>query len=120
MNNKQNQASLIWKHRRSISSWGDYFQKKGYNPKEIHSNEDADWHKVTKTILIINFFLNSKVNTADLENCAPDVDRARACKTSETRPIFRAHIFCILERKKSLDLQIYSQIGKKVKSYSEF
>ena len=38
-----------------------------------------------------------------------------ARKTSETCQIFRARTFCLLERKKSLDLQIYSRIGKTIK-----
>ena len=35
-------------------------------------------------------------------NCAPDADRAS--KTSETRPILRAHKFCLVKKEKSLDL----------------
>ena len=37
---------------------------------------------------------------------------AQARKTSETRPIFRASKLCIVKKKKSLDQQIYSRIGK--------
>ena len=36
------------------------------------------------------------------------IARARAYKTCETQPIFQARTFCGVERKKSLDLQIYS------------
>ena len=40
---------------------------------------------------------------------------APARKTSETRPIFRARIFCLLKKKKSLSLQIYNKIDKTMK-----
>ena len=43
------------------------------------------------------------------------IGRAGARKISEMRPIFRARRFCLLERKKSLDLQIYSRIRKTMK-----
>ena len=43
------------------------------------------------------------------------IRRARARKTSETRPIFRANTFCLVKRKKILDLQVFSQIGKIIK-----
>ena len=35
-------------------------------------------------------------------------------KTSERRPIYQERKFCLAKRKKSLDLQIYSRIGKTV------
>ena len=46
-------------------------------------------------------------------NCAQDADPAR--KTSETRPIYQVCKFCLVKKKKSLDRQIYSRIGKTMK-----
>ena len=43
------------------------------------------------------------------------IGRDRADKTSETRPIFRARKFCLVKKKKSLDPQVYSRIGKTMK-----
>ena len=43
------------------------------------------------------------------------IGRARAHKISDTRPIFRAGTFCLVEKKKPLDLQDFSQIGKTMK-----
>ena len=43
------------------------------------------------------------------------IGRAQVRKTSETPPIFRACKFCLTKMKKSLDLQIYSGIGKTMK-----
>ena len=40
------------------------------------------------------------------------IGRGRARKTSETCPIFRARTYCLVKKKKSLDLQIYSRIGE--------
>ena len=40
---------------------------------------------------------------------------ARARKTSEAHSIFRARTFCQVKKKKTLDLQISSQIDKTVK-----
>ena len=40
------------------------------------------------------------------------IGHAQARKTPETHPIFRACKFCLVEKKKSLDLQIYNRIGK--------
>ena len=48
-----------------------------------------------------------------LEKRAPDADRA--CKTSEARPIYQVRKFCLVKKKKSLDLQIYSRIDKTMK-----
>ena len=38
-----------------------------------------------------------------------------ARKTSGTRPIFRAHIFFLVKKKKILDLQVFSRISKTMK-----
>ena len=46
-------------------------------------------------------------------NCAPDAHRAR--KTSATRPISLALTFCLIKKKKTLDLQVFSRIGEKMK-----
>ena len=43
------------------------------------------------------------------------VGRAWGRKTSEARPIFRVRKFCLVEKKKSLDLHIYSRIGETIK-----
>ena len=43
------------------------------------------------------------------------IGRARTCWTSETHPIFRAHTFCLIKKKKSLDLQVFSRIGTTMK-----
>ena len=43
---------------------------------------------------------------------------ARARKTYEMRPIFRAPTFCVVKSKKPLDLKIFSQIEKIVKMLS--
>ena len=50
-------------------------------------------------------------------NCARPMpsERARARETSETHPIFRTGTFCLAKNKKLLDLQIFSQIGKRMK-----
>ena len=45
---------------------------------------------------------------------AMSIGHAQARKTSETRQIFWAHKFCFV-KEKSLDLQIYSRIGKAMK-----
>ena len=39
----------------------------------------------------------------------------KACKTSNTHPIFQACRFCLVKKKKILHLQINSQIGKTMK-----
>ena len=39
-------------------------------------------------------------------------DADRAWKTSEEHPIFRSHIFCLIKKKTTLDLQYFSRIGK--------
>ena len=43
------------------------------------------------------------------------VGRARERETSETHPIFRAHKFYFLKKKKSGHIQIYNRIGKAMK-----
>ena len=43
------------------------------------------------------------------------IGRAWVRKTSKTRPIFRARTFGVVKKKKSLDLQIYSRLGKPMK-----
>ena len=40
---------------------------------------------------------------------------ARARKSSETRPVFRVRKFCLVKKKKLLDLEIYSRVGKTMK-----
>ena len=47
--------------------------------------------------------------------CARCRSGARAHKTSETRLIFRARTFCFAKKKKTLDLQVFSRIGKTTK-----
>ena len=46
-------------------------------------------------------------------SCAPDADRAS--KISEARPIFRACKFCLVKKINSFDLQISSQVDKRIK-----
>ena len=43
------------------------------------------------------------------------IGRAWARKTSETRPIFWARTFCLAKKKETLDLQVFSRIGKSLK-----
>ena len=43
------------------------------------------------------------------------IERAWERKTSETRPIFSVRKFCLVKKKKSLDLHIYSRIGETIK-----
>ena len=40
---------------------------------------------------------------------------ARVSKTPEARPIFWARTFCFVKKKKPLDLQVFSRIGKTMK-----
>ena len=40
------------------------------------------------------------------------IGRARACKISETHWNFRARAFSLVKKKKILDLQVFSRIGK--------
>ena len=46
-------------------------------------------------------------------NAVAELDKA--CKTSNTHPIFQACRFCLVKKKKILHLQINSQIGKTIK-----
>ena len=49
-------------------------------------------------------------------NCAPvPIGRTQARKTSEAHPIFWANTFCFVKKKKSFDLQISSQVYKRMK-----
>ena len=43
------------------------------------------------------------------------ITRARAHKTFEKHPTFRAHKLCLVEKEKSLDVQVYSRISKTIK-----
>ena len=61
--------------------------------------------------------------TNDFRSCRPEqiahsmpIERARARKISETCPVFRAaRAFCLAKKKKPLDLQSFSRIGKTMK-----
>ena len=47
--------------------------------------------------------------------CLKPIGRARVLKTSKTRPIFREHKFFLVKKKKPLDLQVFSRLGKTIK-----
>ena len=57
--------------------------------------------------------ITSIILLTQIDDIQPDADRAR--KSSETLPIYQVHKFCLVKKKKSLDLQIYSRIGKTMK-----
>ena len=46
-------------------------------------------------------------------NCAPDADQSH--KTSETHPTFWSRTCFLVKKKKTLDLHVFSRVGKTVK-----
>ena len=52
--------------------------------------------------------------------CPMPIGHARERKTSETGSNFWVRTFCLVKNKKPLDLKVFSQIDKRIKSYSVF
>ena len=60
-------------------------------------------------------YLKNRLSGLEKIACPMPIGRARAHKTSEMRPIFRARTYCLVKIKKTLDLQFASRIAKTMK-----
>ena len=73
--------------------------------------EKLSFTKITNSIVMV---WNCAVRSGQLAYPMP-IGRVRTRKRSETHPIFRARTFCLVKKKKPLDLQFFSRIGKTMK-----
>ena len=72
-----------------------------------NSNDNINNDDTVITIAIMNKIMRPVTSQAWTNY---DADRER--KASDTRPNFRARTFCLVKKKKPLDLQVFSRIDK--------